>query len=102
MHKYEEIFLSCFLQGVERVQAYIPDAVWYNYETVRQFPTQFKIVSSKAHPLPLQVSQEKLSIIMFIHSHAYSRDFTFQLELFSESFLFVEIFSFRDKKGNFT
>lgn len=24
----------CLLQGVDTVKAYIPDAVWYNYETV--------------------------------------------------------------------
>ena len=31
----------CFLQGVDKVRAYVPDAVWYDYETVRIFPACF-------------------------------------------------------------
>lgn len=29
-----------FPQGVDTVKAYIPDAVWYNYETVSFLPVQ--------------------------------------------------------------
>lgn len=30
-------FVSVFaLQGVDTIEAYIPDAVWYDYETVRK------------------------------------------------------------------
>lgn len=33
--KNEKIIFPCFLQGVDRVNGYFPDAVWYDYETVR-------------------------------------------------------------------
>lgn len=29
------LFFIFLLQGADTVKAYIPDAVWYNYETVR-------------------------------------------------------------------
>lgn len=38
----KKFFCPCFLQGVEWLQAYIPDAVWYNYESVSLFWTLFK------------------------------------------------------------
>lgn len=34
---------SCFLQGVDMVRAYVPDAVWYDYETVRIFTACFNL-----------------------------------------------------------
>lgn len=41
------MFYSCFLQGVDKVDAYLPDAVWYDYETVRISPVCFKMFHLK-------------------------------------------------------
>lgn len=34
---YLYICFAFSLQGADRVWAYVPDAVWYDYETVRTF-----------------------------------------------------------------
>ena len=52
------MFYPFFLQGVEWLQAYIPDAVWYNYESVRLFWTLFK-------QFPLNISTSSIVLLCF-------------------------------------
>lgn len=46
------IIIIFTLQGVEHVRAYIPDAVWYDYETV-----------SLSHPMVADISRFLVSIL---------------------------------------
>uniref|UniRef100_A0A8B9JBS8 Maltase n=1 Tax=Astyanax mexicanus TaxID=7994 RepID=A0A8B9JBS8_ASTMX len=81
--------------GVDRVRAYIPDAVWYNYETVR-FHT-LPLPLCLYHSLFLSLT---FSLFSFFSFHFFSLVFSLALSLFCFLCLLFALFALHHSLSN--